>query len=126
MLAHPRSSSVVHPRSSALPPDRRRVRDSTRRCRDVRSMAGAPPLLRLRIGRSGCMRIWAIRRGIPVMALLLATCSQVAPPSAMLVSNGAVRILLAGDVMLGRGVAEVAASDPFGVFGDIQAEVQSA
>jgi poly-gamma-glutamate capsule biosynthesis protein CapA/YwtB (metallophosphatase superfamily) len=72
------------------------------------------------------MRIWAIHRGIPVLALLLATCSQMAPPLATVVSNGAVRILLAGDVMLGRGVAEVAASDPFGFFGDVRAEVQGA
>jgi Bacterial capsule synthesis protein PGA_cap len=72
------------------------------------------------------MRIWTIPRGIPVLFLLLATCSQIAPPSATVVSNGAVRILLAGDVMLGRGVAKVAAGDPFGVFGDVRAEVQSA
>jgi poly-gamma-glutamate capsule biosynthesis protein CapA/YwtB (metallophosphatase superfamily) len=72
------------------------------------------------------MRMWTIHRGIPVLALLLATCGQTAPPSATVVSNPAVRILLAGDVMLGRGVAEVAASDPFGVFGDVRAEVQSA
>jgi len=38
----------------------------------------------------------------------------------------AVRLLLAGDVMLGRGVAPIAAADPLGLFEDVRAVVSSA
>ena len=40
--------------------------------------------------------------------------------------RGVVRILIGGDVMLGRGVADVVAHDPWGVFFDVQTEVRSA
>ena len=39
---------------------------------------------------------------------------------------GVVRILVGGDVMLGRGVADVAAHDPWSIFSDVQTEVRSA
>lgn len=39
---------------------------------------------------------------------------------------GVVRILMGGDVMLGRGVADVVAHDPWSIFADIQTEVRSA
>src|SRR3990172_4024649 len=49
--------------------------------------------------------------------------ARAAPPAR---SGAAVRLLFAGDVMLGRGVARVAASDPAGLFAGIRLEVASA
>src|SRR3990170_1448692 len=49
--------------------------------------------------------------------------ARTAPPAR---SGAAVRLLFAGDVMLGRGVARVAASDPAGLFSGIRLEVASA
>lgn len=49
--------------------------------------------------------------------------TDVSPP---VESGPVVRLLFAGDVMLGRGVAEIAAADPDGLFEGIRDEVRSA
>ena len=73
------------------------------------------------------MRRGAVVRVLPlvVATAVLATCGQ-PRGSAPGAGSGTVRILMAGDVMLGRGVAPVAADDPWGVFFDVQDEVRSA
>jgi poly-gamma-glutamate synthesis protein (capsule biosynthesis protein) len=47
-------------------------------------------------------------------------------PAPSVRSGAAIRLLFAGDVMLGRGVARVAAVDPAGLFAGIRLEVRSA
>jgi poly-gamma-glutamate capsule biosynthesis protein CapA/YwtB (metallophosphatase superfamily) len=61
------------------------------------------------------------------MLLLLTSCGLVGATSGSRLPNpGVVRILLAGDVMLGRGVAPVVENDPWSVFNDAQYEIRSA
>ncbi|MBI3648816.1 MAG: CapA family protein [Actinobacteria bacterium] len=66
---------------------------------------------------------------IVLAALVLASCSAPGRKDRHPLSgagSGNVDLLFAGDVMLGRGVAPVARSDPWGVFGDVQAQVRAA
>jgi poly-gamma-glutamate capsule biosynthesis protein CapA/YwtB (metallophosphatase superfamily) len=56
----------------------------------------------------------------PACGRMLGSASGAGSPS------GSVRILMAGDVMLGRGVAPIAADDPWSIFFDVQDQVRSA
>ena len=60
--------------------------------------------------------------------LLVATCFSSASPPGEDRSTGTapISILMAGDIMLGRGVAPIAAGDPAGLFEDVRLVVKSA
>jgi poly-gamma-glutamate capsule biosynthesis protein CapA/YwtB (metallophosphatase superfamily) len=84
------------------------------------------------------MRPWILATAVGLLGLTFAACGQVrartsAPEAASSLAtavpsrpHAAIRLLFGGDVMLGRGVAPVAARDPASVFAGIRFAVSSA
>ncbi|HYA09277.1 MAG TPA: CapA family protein [Gaiellaceae bacterium] len=70
--------------------------------------------------------VTAIARTRLLLLAAAATGLLVAAPAAGASSGGTVRLLFAGDVMLGRGVAPVAAADPQDLFAGVHDEVSAA
>jgi poly-gamma-glutamate capsule biosynthesis protein CapA/YwtB (metallophosphatase superfamily) len=67
--------------------------------------------------------------GLSLLALIaigLTSCSGQRTVASSQARAGVVRIVLAGDVMLGRGVGDVVANDPWSIFQDVQFHVRGA